>query len=60
MSDTHDRIRLHAFGSAKLLKRYPHRETKEIVWEVFSDSGQRMHLSQRYVDRVLFDNSMSK
>lgn len=47
-----DRIRLYAFGPATLVKLYPHREHRELVWEVQADSGEHLHLTQEYVAKL--------
>lgn len=47
-----DRVMTNGFGPATLLRLYRHRDTKEEVWEVATDEGERMHLSQKYVARL--------
>jgi len=44
------KVLTHEFGPATLIKQYTHRETGESVWDVRADTGERMHLSQRYVE----------
>lgn len=43
------RVMTYAYGPATLIRLYPHRETKEMVWDVETDDGEKLHLSQRYV-----------
>lgn len=49
---THMKILTHEFGPATLIKQYRHDDTKETVWDVLADSGERFHLSQRYVETL--------
>ncbi len=44
-----DVVLLKHFGPATLVRLYPHRESKEEVWDVRAHSGESLHLSQRYV-----------
>ena len=44
-----ERVMTRFFGPATLIERYRHMDTREIVWDVLSDDGVRMHLSERYV-----------
>lgn len=37
------------FGPAMLVKQIDDPDTEETVWDVRADSGERFHLSQRYV-----------
>lgn len=46
------RVMTHFYGPATLIRKYPHRDTKEIVWDVVTDDGERLHLSQRYVEAL--------
>ena len=43
------RVMTHFYGPATLIRLYPHRDTKEMVWDVATDDGEKLHLSQRYV-----------
>lgn len=43
------RVMTRHYGPATLKRRYTHRDTKEIVWDVVTDDGERLHLSQQYV-----------
>ncbi len=47
-----DRVFLKYFGPAALMRLYPHRDTKEMVWEVKADSGEQLHLSPRYIETL--------
>jgi len=44
------------FGPALLIKKYPHRDTREMVWDVKTPSGESLHLSERYVKKLLVNN----
>ncbi|NYT76638.1 hypothetical protein H0A71_06510 [Alcaligenaceae bacterium] len=46
-------IELASVGRAQLMDMTTHLETKETVWVVIADSGERLHLSQAYVDMLL-------
>jgi len=45
-------VMTHAFGPVTLRRLYPHRETKEMVWDAVADTGERLHLSQQYVEKL--------
>lgn len=52
MHKARDRVLLRAFGPATLVKLYPHREHRQLVWEVLADSGEHMHLTSEYVAKL--------
>lgn len=47
------RLQLHAFGGSMVRRLYVHTETKELVAEIKSDGGETMHLSMKYVERLM-------
>lgn len=47
------RLKLHAFGFATVKKIYFHNDTQEVCADVKSDSGDCLHLSLEYVQKVL-------
>lgn len=47
-----ERVMTRHFGPATLIEKYRHMDTREIVWDVLTDSGQRLHLSESYVNRL--------
>lgn len=46
------RVMTYAYGPATLIRLYQHRDTKEMVWDVVTDDGERLHLSQRYIEAL--------
>ena len=47
------RINLHAFGMATVRRLYTLERPRELVVDVRADSGQLMHLSIAYVNKLL-------
>ena len=52
MKQQMDRVMLREFGPGRLLKQYPHRDTREMVWDVLAETGERFYLSQKYVETL--------
>ena len=46
-------LNTYRFGTCIVVKRYQHDDTKELVWEVKADSGQRFPLTTAYINKLL-------
>ena len=46
-------LNTYRFGTCIVVKRFIYDETKEIVWEVKADSGQRFSLTTAYINKLL-------
>lgn len=44
---------LHGFGCAMVLRLYVHKDTKELCVDIKADTGEALHLSLRYMERLL-------
>lgn len=47
------RLELRSFGRATIVKLGYHTDTKELCVDVKADSGETLHLSQRYIERLM-------
>lgn len=46
-------LQTYRFGTCIVVKKYVHSDTKQTVWEVKADSGDRFYLTTEYINKLL-------